>query len=224
MLISIHAPHAGCDATSLIRKIWSRISIHAPHAGCDIRIRNQLSPNGHFNPRTPCGVRPGMNATGESDMRFQSTHPMRGATGGSVETQFYWAISIHAPHAGCDVIFHLALSSFFWISIHAPHAGCDETDGNPVGFYVISIHAPHAGCDRRKGRKKRRQRNFNPRTPCGVRRDHGEDPVPSPVISIHAPHAGCDDKMADIKAKAYNFNPRTPCGVRLSMIQILVLL
>jgi len=34
-LISIHAPHAGCDLIKKVKiKDW-RISIHAPHAGCD---------------------------------------------------------------------------------------------------------------------------------------------------------------------------------------------
>ncbi len=34
-LISIHAPHAGCDPIDVIPVIPILISIHAPHAGCD---------------------------------------------------------------------------------------------------------------------------------------------------------------------------------------------
>ena len=34
------------------------ISIHAPHAGCDRGHRPMRSRHDHFNPRTPCGVRP----------------------------------------------------------------------------------------------------------------------------------------------------------------------
>ena len=34
--ISIHAPHAGCDALPVRRRLSAQeISIHAPHAGCD---------------------------------------------------------------------------------------------------------------------------------------------------------------------------------------------
>ena len=33
----------------------------------------------------------------------------------------------------------------------------------------ISIHAPHAGCDRPFWDRRKNARNFNPRTPCGVR-------------------------------------------------------
>ena len=34
------------------------ISIHAPHAGCDGHPHTRQRRCGHFNPRTPCGVRP----------------------------------------------------------------------------------------------------------------------------------------------------------------------
>ena len=60
----------------------------------------------YFNPRTPCGVRrisiPSRHST--TRRKFQSTHPVRGATlddffnGGGLD------ISIHAPRAGCDAM------------------------------------------------------------------------------------------------------------------------
>ena len=102
MLISIHAPLAGCDS-----KGWNddtnyytfqsthplrgathikaasadqiAISIHAPLAGCDR-----------------------MSITSLSSALFQSTHPLRGATVGVSLTSDISAISIHAPLAGCD--------------------------------------------------------------------------------------------------------------------------
>ncbi len=125
-LISIHAPHTGCDALRArphgrtrhfnprtpyrvrrdavsvrrrrlcnfnprtpcrvrryplgLRGIWLTISIHAPHAGCDRSIDNLPS-------------RP---------QKFQSTHPMQGATYWYVCEHDVCTISIHAPHAGCD--------------------------------------------------------------------------------------------------------------------------
>ena len=56
-LISIHAPHAGCDGAGRRRLVRKAISIHAPHAGCDgySHINRLIRIN--FNPRTPCGVR-----------------------------------------------------------------------------------------------------------------------------------------------------------------------
>ena len=58
-------------------------------------------------------------------------------------------------------------------------------------------------------------KNFNPRTPCGVRRInlHGQNKLR--CISIHAPLAGCDKSGKNPAHNRSNFNPRTPCGVRL---------
>ena len=124
------------------------ISIHAPLAGCDPAAAYGAPPCRNFNPRTPCGVRPG--------------GPLRGR--GARD------ISIHAPLAGCD-------GAYFG-------AGPD---------IAISIHAPLAGCDEiQDSRGSDRERHFNPRTPCGVRRRT------SPLPPHNFPH----------------FNPRTPCGVR----------
>ena len=58
------------------------VSIHALLAECD-RPRKSLqvfAPG--FNPRTPCGVRPGNPDTRLPDCLFQSTHSLRSATGG----------------------------------------------------------------------------------------------------------------------------------------------
>ena len=80
--------------------------------------------------------------------------------------------------------------------------------------------------------------NFNPRTPCGVRRDSGADGKFTVKISIHAPRVGCDtlfclgvgllpvfqsthpvwgatETMVGTFWTMVDFNPRTPCGVRL---------
>ena len=40
---------------------------------------------------------------------FQSTHPMRGATELAFNKMLTPAISIHAPHEGCDLVLTLAL-------------------------------------------------------------------------------------------------------------------
>ena len=102
--ISIHAPRAGCDL-GVFDVVFGlvAISIHAPRAGCDAMgsgstgvacvfqsthpVRGattfmpaHLLPLPHFNPRTPCGVRPGQHF--EPALQLQ--------------------ISIHAPRAGCD--------------------------------------------------------------------------------------------------------------------------
>ena len=80
--ISIHAPLAGCDdRCNLLDSVFG-ISIHAPLAGCDLRRRRALG----------------------RILRFQSTHPLRGATRAAEEKIPLYEISIHAPLAGCDVL------------------------------------------------------------------------------------------------------------------------
>ena len=56
--------------------------------------------------------------------------------------------------------------------------------------------------------------DFNPRTPCGVRRLYFRAFPPSKGISIHAPRVGCDFSGRDDAIHVFYFNPRTPCGVR----------
>ena len=102
--ISIHAPLAGCDrrkpnssfpslgfqSTHPLRGATLRlcdmptanhISIHAPLAGCDGLTMFQSCLIWHFNPRTPCGVRLHRYDRYDRYDIFQSTHPLRGATG-----------------------------------------------------------------------------------------------------------------------------------------------
>ena len=40
--ISIHAPHAGCDAYLTSDERDTLISIHAPHAGCDNKLNRRI--------------------------------------------------------------------------------------------------------------------------------------------------------------------------------------
>ena len=79
----------------------------------------------HFNPRTPCGVRPAL----------------------MLGMGVYFCISIHAPLAGCDFNSpHTGIGDGV-ISIHAPLAGCDrDTEQLLIVAVNISIHAPLAGC------------------------------------------------------------------------------
>ena len=79
-MISIHAPLAGCDPS----KIFAAVSVSK------------------FNPRTPCGVRPPHPAFSPTTKKFQSTHPLRGATAWHSIEMLQEFISIHAPLAGCD--------------------------------------------------------------------------------------------------------------------------
>ena len=102
--ISIHAPLAGRDLCAVIEANRQRvfqstrplrgattgvyqivknlcISIHAPLAGRDVSFTSGWIPNTDFNPRAPCGARPGrQRKLGKLLGIFQSTRPLRGAT------------------------------------------------------------------------------------------------------------------------------------------------
>ena len=122
--ISIHAPLAGCDGSTM--SLGGDAGDFNPRTPCGVRqtFRRYIAEIPNFNPRTPCGVRPLRGSGSSQSQRFQSTHPLRGATRGNQDAPAAAGISIHAPLAGCDYI-HPARRYCILISIHAPLAGCD---------------------------------------------------------------------------------------------------
>ena len=167
--ISIHAPLAGCDmvcASALARALNFN-----PRTPCGVRPKLPASAwqKGHFNPRTPCGVRPAPWRICVKNGAFQSTHPLRGATKSPFTTKEKAAFQSTHPLRGATLVLALHFD-FLNISIHAPLAGCD-----------LSTHIRVAA-----------EKNFNPRTPCGVRLAHERYSRAHRDISIHAPLAGCD--------------------------------
>ena len=99
--ISIHAPRVGCDHNMGCGLSTLKISIHAPRVGCDRQGVFRLLEQADFNPRTPCGVRPSGRFPPPGAGRFQSTHPVWGAT-------TFWAVvmswvSNFNPRTPCGV-------------------------------------------------------------------------------------------------------------------------
>ena len=131
--------------------------------------------------------------------QFQSTHPLRGATG-----------TIQSRIGGTN------------ISIHAPLAGCDHK--NAPGTSGTRNFNPRTPCGVRQKifDAWRFKRDFNPRTPCGVRLVRLQYRVAELEISIHAPLAGCDCFRPCLAAAPPDFNLRTPCGVRRVHGQLLI--
>ena len=168
---STHPVRGATTAPGLYWDNWAFQSTH-PVRGATAICSSTLAAPFNFNPRTPCGVRlnglfcfqyntrisihaprAGCDSDGcfcnHGTERFQSTHPVRGATHRRrIQQRQSRKISIHAPRAGCD----------------------RRRDTTQPAARPISIHAPRAGCDDRKRAKDTRPHNFNPRTPCGVRR------------------------------------------------------
>ena len=191
----------------------------------------------NFNPRAPCGARPGseqapgfencisihapragrdipQTMAGMSPAIFQSTRPVRGATGERSHEPGQGHISIHAPRAGRD---HLEGNrpEGWTISIHAPRAGRDKLTGLVQGSniifqstrpvrgatgkpvcgerpYPISIHAPRAGRDFRDTRSCRPRPTFQSTRPVRGATVVVFHFLQMGAISIHAPRAGRD--------------------------------
>ena len=88
----------------------------------------------------------------------------------------------------------------------------------------ISIHAPHAGRDfRPSSLVSRKNKNFNPRAPCGARPVTLDSKVAIVTISIHAPHAGRDPSEPLPGSPLIYFNPRAPCGARQDGVVVALL-
>ena len=101
-VISIHAPRTGSDASAFIFASSCGISIHAPRTGSDARWTERWIAGRNFNPRSPYGERPEAYASYANQLKFQSTLPVRGATGFLDAVLVLPLISIHAPRTGSD--------------------------------------------------------------------------------------------------------------------------
>ena len=124
---------------------------------------------------------------------FQSTRPMRGATGFSsilekTPSNFNprapcgarlrhhklgsncYPISIHAPHAGRDAQLLIHIGGFLEISIHAPHAGRDLVT-KVMSFPIMRFQStrPMRGATWSGLPSEPEHQHFNPRAPCGAR-------------------------------------------------------
>ena len=170
----------------------------------------------YFNPRSPCGER--------RDCRDRRGRVQR--------------ISIHALLAESDSGSSLHRPATFQISIHALLAESDGGQLEQAGVnLLISIHALLAESDGVYTYTFFLYRNFNPRSPCGERRQVGRDSLIASQISIHALLAESDRNEAETSASSaafqstlslrratratklgedwgLDFNPRSPCGER----------
>ena len=122
------------------------ISIHAPLAGCD--HKHSLRKKG--------------------EQLFQSTHPLRGATTINRRDMFKNDFN---PRTPCGVRLYFFSQTFDIDKFQSTHPlrGATIMRRACSSSGKISIHAPLAGCDRPKIPIAPPIRNFNPRTPCGVR-------------------------------------------------------
>ena len=145
--ISIHAPHAGSDWAGIGIYFGLAISIHAPHAGSDGQKMVILPHATDFNPRSPCGERLGRPRFLVQVAIFQSTLPMRGATGLNPHPRSPLKFQSTLPMRGATSDSSSgAVSQQFQSTLPMRGATLKVISVSPVAF------------------------NFNPRSPCGERR------------------------------------------------------
>ena len=116
---SAYPHHRALDDSILsadcLRQVYEKEKLMSYAKECDIDFYKRLEYKPHVisnidNPRTPRGVRHLYHRQKRRQIKFQSTHPTRGATLKALIPALSEEISIHAPHAGCDPnIFHACI-------------------------------------------------------------------------------------------------------------------
>ena len=161
---------------------------------------------------------------------------MRGATAPTSTSAKGIIISIHAPHAGRDrrraerkwsqtdfnprapcgarqTVDRELLIAYLFQSTR-PMRGATDRRPRTADRVSISIHAPHAGRDNLRMRSTVPNQHFNPRAPCGARRNSC---ILSKISHHFNPRAPCGARrtpISSIRRRESDFNPRAPCGAR----------
>ena len=166
----------------------------------------------YFNPRTPGGVRLDCLCRDADCSRISIHAPRVGCD--YTDPKIYVSeksISIHAPRVGCDLYYLNSTSNTLIISIHAPRVGCDApTTGASVPTMQFQSTHPGWGATLCTPLPIRSFKNFNPRTPGGVRPFLCEVVYSLFIISIHAPRVGCDFNRFYGVLGAYQFQSTHP--------------
>ena len=169
-----------------------------PRSPCGERLsdRSPLGPPWYFNPRSPCGERLRAIARYIFPLYFNPRSPCGErlfAMGSPPQNR---SISIHAPRVGSDSDWDAQLCRTQEISIHAPRVGSDKSAA-PVGAPATHFN-PRSPCGERRNHVCRPwdSRNFNPRSPCGERQGIPQNFLVDRQISIHAPRVGSDVLIA----------------------------
>ena len=97
-------PRAPCGARLMLLSATMSVWHFNPRAPCGARLHGLLMARRRFdfNPRAPCGARRLNHRRYFQPLLFQSTRPLRGATGRNARACQALLISIHAPLAGRD--------------------------------------------------------------------------------------------------------------------------
>ena len=188
--------HSPCGERRLLPRLRRRlqgISIHAPRVGSDNGGGNRYLHTKISIHAPRVGSDFAIKSCTPCIERFQSTLPVWGATLLVLVTDILVIFQSTLPVWGATT----------WTGL--------PTDTSPV----ISIHAPRVGSDGgRAWSAYTGRRYFNPRSPCGERRD-AESLSGSSRINFN-PRSPCGERRLPwvTSVQKYHFNPRSPCGER----------
>ena len=164
-------PLRGTTVRAADRSTIGNISTHAPLAGHDESGKIIVFALLNFNPRAPCGARPLTTLIQQDISIFQPTRPLRGTTVMNSTSFNISHISTHAPLAGHD---HESFYQNPWSETFQPTRplrGTTDSRSHGRHYASISTHAPLAGHDCESGKPLSNRKYFNPRAPCGARRN-----------------------------------------------------
>ena len=150
-----------------------------------------------------------------SRISFQSTHSVRGATAGMLPFKRSGEFqSTHPVRGATEETAVQAYEMQVFQSTH-PVRGATAQVMQRAERCMISIHAPRAGCDPSPPPPASHRCDFNPRTPCGVRRaaEATRRSCSALFQSTHPVRGATAQAPRRPRGRIY-FNPRTPCGVR----------
>ena len=166
-----------------------------------------------FNPRTPCGVRRGY-APIYARQNFISIHAPRAGCDATVCVPRWIARVFQSTHPvrGATVDQVVDLGCVVFQSTH-PVRGATVDQVVDLGCVVFQSTHPVRGATNSGKGWFPATRDFNPRTPCGVRRTMI---VCQRMVDDFNPRTPCGVRRGTTFAtmSARHFNPRTPCGVR----------
>ena len=182
-------------ATEIVDKAYRmmEISIHAPRAGSDHISGCRVRPDGYFNPRSPCGERrlPGMFP--KSPRYFNPRSPC-----GERRQLVFITVSLKTFQSTLPV--RGATSWHGWYKL-------------PIFRFQSTLPVRGATCFCHSQRC--RNRDFNPRSPCGERPAATEKSLTASLFQSTLPVRGATWSLHTYRLRCLHFNPRSPCGERL---------
>ena len=192
--ISIHAPHARSDQTTIPKYVTA------------IQFQSTLLMRG-----ATCIGRLGITS---SDL-FQSTLLMRGATARRLAVGGHRIISIHAPHARSDLISTTAASAN---TLHFnPRSSCEERHGPAFFMHFIGNFNPRSSCEERREEMAEGAKIWEFQSTLLMRGATLYFKGINVLLDFN-PRSSCEERLPldERIEKTKNFNPRSSCEERLA--------